>query len=199
MPQINNLAGSFGARGFVVLAINLGQSISICQTYQNNYPNILVLRDTNYAVWTTYNINNYIPCNYLLDHDLDQTVDYRGTGYNHSTYSNRMQNLLSPVSVALTPYNTQVQAGGVLTLDLVRQNWTAQTQTYWIKLAMDAPVGNMYKPRQLSQGGNTTRTKNLNYTVPYGTPIGYYEVRCLIGLPPGDLWYKEWYDVEVIP
>mgnify|MGYP003573440541 FL=1 len=162
-----------------------------------------MLRDTNYVAWNKYVINNYIPLNYLIGHDLDQIVDYRSEGYNHSLYTNRMKNLLSPVSLELTPYNTQVQAGGVLNFDLVRHNWESTTQVYWIKLSLEQPGGgfaNLYKtPRKLTMPGNQVHTKNLNYTMPAGTPIGIYTMKCLIGLPPADLWYLETFDVEVIP
>ena len=46
MPQINTFARDWGDRGLVVLGINLWQSQSIVQTYQNQYPEILMLKDS---------------------------------------------------------------------------------------------------------------------------------------------------------
>jgi hypothetical protein len=112
-----------------------------------------------------------------------------------------MKNLLSPVSLQLTPYNTVVPAGGTLNFDLVRQNWETTTEVYWIKLDWNlaGSYSDMYSARKLTQAGSTIKTKNLNKKVPNWASMGIYTVRCRIGLPPDDLWYKESFDFEVIP
>jgi hypothetical protein len=69
-------------QGYVPLAINLGQSVSIVKTYARQYT-FPFLRDPSSVAWNLYNINNYIPLNYVLD--TAQIVVGRMASWNETT------------------------------------------------------------------------------------------------------------------
>ena len=118
LPQVNSLAGSLAERGFVVLGINLYEDKNTVLSFQNQYPDILFLRDTNGTVFNTYMKNGGIPLNYLIDHDVQQTIDYSMEGYNQFLFQSRIMSLLSDVSVNLSPDSSTYQRGGLLGFDV---------------------------------------------------------------------------------
>jgi hypothetical protein len=185
----------------VVLGINLWQSQSIVVDYQNRYPSILMLKDSG-SVWNNYRINGYIPLNYLLDHDLDQTVDYRMEGYSHSTFTSRILSLMSDVSVALTPSSSTYQRGGKLTYDVTFQNWATASRMFYVLMEADLPNGNTARlgsPSKVTLNASQILTVPKSHNIPTTVPLGFYTYRMQIGLPPADLWFQETFEFEIVP
>lgn len=200
-PDLDAMAATYKDRGLVVLGLNILQTGQTTQTYQNYYPNILMLKDPYGIVWDVYKTSGSIPLNYIIGHNVQQKVKYRKVGWDETAVENKINNLFSPVSLELIPYNTTLNPGDTLTFDLYRKNWTPDTQTYKIKIDFLLPAGgrqNLWPVRTLSMPGDQVHTKNLNYTMSSSAPLGSYRCRCLIGYP-GQLWYMDWFPLEVIP
>jgi len=204
LPQIDTLAATYGDRGFVVLGINLWESPSTVQTYQNNYPDILMLHDVSGSVWDVYKIGGFIPLNYLLDHDFDQTVDYRSEGYSHGTISTRVLNLLSPVSVDLTLASPTIQQGTSLDYTVVLENHTASAQSFFAVVDVKLPSGSFFplypSAFSLTLSASEVKTYNPSYPLPGGGPaIGTYDLRVQLGTYPPELWMTDSETFEIVP
>lgn len=203
MPQIDGIASTYADRGVVVMGINYKESLGIVQNYQNMYPNILMLRDTSGSVYNQYRQNGYIPLNYVIDHDLSQTVLFWMEGYSHSTIQNKIINALSDVSVNLTPFSTQIPLGTQLQFDITVENHiTGAGRFCYMLLQAETPSGGSV------QVGNVTtlnlapaevRVINKNLTIPVTAPLGTYRMKALLGMPPSSLWTMDFFDFDIVP
>lgn len=185
----------------MVLGINLWQSQSIVLQYQNMYPEILMLKDSG-NVWNTWKIGGYIPLNYLINHDMDMTVDYRMEGFSQSTFSTRIQNALSDVSVELTPASYTYQQNGSLVYDITLHNWVAGVRNFYILLEADTPNGQTVRlapPKSLTLNPSQILTIPMTHAIPGSAPLGVYTYRAQIGLPPNVLWFRETFEFEIVP
>ena len=201
LPQVNSLAGSLAERGFVVLGINLYEDKNTVLSFQNQYPDILFLRDTNGAVFNTYMKNGGIPLNYLIDHDVHQTIDYSMEGYNQFLFQSRIMSLLSDVSVNLFPDSSTYHRGGLLGFDVKIENWQKDSRTFYSLVDVRLPQGvyyPLYPPVPQTLAGNASRTVRIDYSLPQVAPLGDYLLRTRIGLP-GDLWMTDTFSFEVVP
>jgi len=90
----------YKAYGFIPLGINLWQDWSIVRYYasQYTYP---FYRDAGTA-WNLYNINNYIPVNYVID--PDGIVRYATTGFSESAIRAIIETYLSGISEHTTEF-----------------------------------------------------------------------------------------------
>ena len=77
---------------YMPLAIGLGQSQAILKQYAQNY-GITVLNDAGFSVWGQYNINNYIPVNYVID--PYDTVRYGAATWNEGTIRSYLEQYLT--------------------------------------------------------------------------------------------------------
>ncbi len=61
-----------------ILVANIGEAMSITKYIQRTY-NIEspCLNDQNYSLWNAYKWDNYIPSNFIIQRDQDQTLFYR--------------------------------------------------------------------------------------------------------------------------
>ncbi len=201
MPQIDGIAADYADQGVVVLGINYRESQTIVQNYQNNYPNILMLKDTYGTVYNLYRQNGYIPLNYVLDHDLRQTVDYWMEGYSHATIVNRINNLLSDVTLMLVPDAESFSQGGTVGFDLNFTNWnTTDSKSFLVALDVKLPSGGYLfldkLPVQLDPGEELTLRQDI--PVPGNAPLNTYMMRARLGLK-GDLWNGDSFHFEIVP
>jgi len=200
---INGWASTYGDRGLVVLGINLWQSQSIVQQYQNQNPNILMLKDSG-SVWNTWYIGGYIPLNYIVGHDLDQTVEYRAEGFNSSAILNKIKSLLSDVSVVLTLDSPTFQQGSSIGFSVELENHATTSQSFFAIIDVETTTGSYYQlyptfPLTLNVGVNPTYP--LTYPLPTGVPaLGNYTMRVRLGIgPPAELWMTDSEPSEIVP
>jgi hypothetical protein len=181
----------------VVIAVNLFESKSLVQNYQNLYPNILMLRGTS-AVWNQYKINNAIPTNYVIGHELNQIVDFRMEGYSHTLITNRLKDLVSDVNIIMTSGQPSYQVGTPLDLNIEFKNWSSSTQDFYAIFQVGV-LGTYYTMIPLTNivvAPTSSYHFPLTNTVPLNTPPEIYTLRVIIGVT-GDLWYIEKMDVEI--
>jgi len=185
----------------VVLGINLWEAQGTVQNYQNQYPNILMLMDPG-TVWAVYKQGGYIPLNYVIDHNLNQTIDYWSEGYTHSTIESHIVNLLSDVSVDAQMDAYTYHKGAYLGFDLVLTNWAAVNRTVYMLIDIEMPNSSYYAvggATAVSLSAGQVRTIRKNLPIPTTAPTGDYMLRVRLGLPPADLWFAEYADFEIVP
>lgn len=187
-----------------MLGINLWESAGTVQSYQTTYPHILMLHDVSGSVWDVYKIGGFIPLNYLLDHDFDQTVDYRSEGYNHGTLSIRIENLLSPVSVDLSLWAPTFQQGTSLDYTVELENHSSSSSSFFAVVDVKLPSGSYFSlyPSAfgLTLSAGEIKTYSPSYPLPVGgPPIGSYDLRVQIGTYPPDLWMTDSESFAIIP
>ena len=201
MPQINQIARDYRERGVSVLAMNYMESLSTVQTYQNMYPDLLMLRDTTGSAYSTYRQNGYIPLNYVIDHDMQQTIDYWMEGYNHSTILNRITNLLSDVTAKVQLDAPSFPRGTNLGFDVVVTNWIPANRTVYMMVDIELPSGGYFAlgTTQLNLSASEVRIIPYDMTIPLTAPLGDFTVRARLGMPPMDLWNADYGDFEITP
>lgn len=177
--------------------MNLWQSQSIIQQYQNMYPDVLMLRDSG-SVWNQYRKNGYIPLNYVIGHELNQLVDYSMEGYNHTIITNRLKALVSDVSVNLTSGQTSYQIGTPLDLNMEFKNWSTVTQDCYaiIQVGYANKYYSLFPLTHLVVAPSSSENIPITSTVPLSTPPETYTLRVILGVT-GDLWYIEKMDVTI--
>jgi hypothetical protein len=199
LPLIESLQEEYAPRKLVVLGINLWESWTIIQQYQNMYPEILMLRDAG-PVWNLYVQNNYIPLNYVIT--PEQTVDYFMEGYTHSIIENHIVNLLPDVTIALTPEATTVPQGGVLTYNATLTNWEGAAENIYAVTEVTLPGGatvTLLGPVPLTLDPYETISVNIDHDIPLGVPLGSYGYTGTIGtFPPADLMDWSTFTFEVV-
>ena len=202
MPQINTIAQDYAAKGVKGLGLNYMESLSTVQTYQNWYPNILMLRDSSGSVYSSYRQNGYIPLNYVIDHDMDQTVRYWMEGYNNTTIKNQIENNLADVTANMDPAATSFQRGTQCVFDIEVTNWMNSNRTVYMLLDVELPSGG-YRSLGPTQQLNLTALQVMldphAHNIPMAAPLGSYRMRVRLGMPPADLWNADYFDFEVTP
>lgn len=184
------------------MALNYMEGLSTVQTYQNMYPNILMLRDSSGSVYNTYRQNGYIPLNYTIDHDLDQTVDFWMEGYNNTTITNRIDNLLADVTVNMDPDASSFQRGTTLGFDVNVTNWINANRTCYMLIDIEMTTGGYYPlggAQQLTLSPLEVRLIRHDDLIPMIAPLGDYTMRARLGSPPTDLWCADYFDFTVTP
>jgi signal peptidase I len=193
------LQQTYAPRKLVVLAVNLWQSWSIIESYQNMYPDLLMLRDSG-SVWSDYVQNSYIPLNYVIT--PEQTVDYFMEGYNQAVIQNHILNLLPDVTIVLTPEAESVPQGGVLTFDATLTNWEGATESIYALTQVTLPGGQtvtLLGPIPVTVDPYETISVDLHHDIPLGAPLGSYQYIGKIGTyPPVDLMDSSKFDFEVV-
>jgi len=81
---------------YVALAMGLQQSAAILKQYATNYPGVVVLNDASLTAWNLYNINSYIPLNYVVD--PNDTVRYGQSTWNEAVIRSTIEQYLTGVS-----------------------------------------------------------------------------------------------------
>jgi len=201
LPQINALGASLAEEGGLVIGINYKEPLGTVQYYQNLYPNILMLCDYSGGVYSRYRQNGYIPLNYVIDHDLDQTIDYWMEGYNHSVITGKMNALLPDVSVVLDPDSYTYNRGGSLGFDATLYNWTGSNQSLYLLIDVELPSGSYYEVSTESINLSPNQTKVIAYdlNIPGAAPLGDYRMRVRLGTPPANLWNADFFNFEMVP
>lgn len=202
MPQINTIGLEDAERGVVVIGVNYKESLSIVQNYQNMYPGILMLMDPAGAHYSLYRYNGYIPLNYVIGHDIQQTVDYRMEGYSHGTITSRINALMSDVTVTLVPDSAIFQRGGNLGFDLEYTNWSNSTKNVATLLDVELPSENYrdLETSQVSLNAGQTIVLRQDLHIPGQAPLGdTYRMRSLLGKAPNDLWNGDSFHFEITP
>lgn len=193
------MAVEFGERKFVVLGVNLWETWSIIEDYQNTYPNVLMLRDGG-AVWNIYRQNGYIPLNYVITQE--RIVDYFMEGYTDAIIRGRVLNLLPDVTIVLAPEATVVPQGGVLTFNATLTNWEGATENIYALTQVTLPGGGTFTllgPVPVTVDPYETISVNLHHDIPLGAPLGSYLYEGKIGTyPPADLMDSSKFTFEVV-
>ncbi len=184
-----------------MIAPNYKESHSIVQSYQDLYPNILMLEDTDGTAYGLYRYTGYIPLNYVIDHDLWQTVDYRMEGYNDQVIRSHIDGLLSDVVATITADSETYSPGGNLGFDLHYHNWGAATHSVYTTLDVKLPEGGYLnvETSELSLDPGETVTLRQDLTIPGAAPLDSYVMRIRLGLPPNDMWSSDYFDFELVP
>ncbi len=196
------MASGYSERGLLVLGVNNGEPLSIVKAFQIQYPNVLFLRDPQSSVFDLYKKPGAsIPLNYLIDHDVLQTIDYSMEGFNLFLIQSRMMALLSDIGLILTTDSTTFQPGTLLGFDLDCKNWTASPSVFFriidVKLSSSFYY-QLYPPLQMTLGPNEIRNVRFDFPLPMQAPLGDFTLRVRAGLP-GDLWNADFSRFEIVP
>ncbi len=200
MPQIDAIAADYADRGVVVLGVNYKESHATVQSMQEQYPDILMLEDPKGDAYALYRWNGYIPLNYVLDHDVQQTVDYRMEGYDDSVIRGRIEALLAAVTVKLIPDGGSFQPGGNLGFDLEFHNWGGESESVAWDLTALLPGGSdlPVDAALLDLAPGQTWTLRQDLAIPGAAPLERYKMRCRVGQQPYDLWNMDYFDFELV-
>lgn len=184
-----------------MLGLNYQESQTIVQNFQNSYPYILMLKDTSGSVYGKYRQNGYIPLNYLIDHDLSQSVVYWSEGYSHSTMLNKINATVADVTANLAPDASSYPRGGTLGFDVEVTNWIAANRYVYMLLDIEMPAGNYYpvQTTPLNLTPSEFRIIRKDLPIPMSAPIGSYMLRVRLGMPPADLWNLDTADFNITP
>jgi hypothetical protein len=182
-------------RKFTILGINLWESWTIVQNYQNTYPGIIMLRDSG-PLWNVYGQNGYIPLNYVLT--KDQIIDFWMEGFNEFQMRNHIESCFSPVEVVAVNDGVPIPQGGVLTFDVTLHNFESSQQTFYAQTDVTLPGGTtivMVGPIQVTLNANQELTVPISHDIPGFAPLGTYGYSVKIGTyPPAEL--MDWSDFE---
>jgi hypothetical protein len=196
------MASGFSDRGFLILAVNNGEPLATVQTYQNQYANLLFLVDPNSSAFNLYKKpGGSIPLNYLIDHDMQQTINYSMEGFNLFLFQSRVIALLSDVGLLLAADSSAYQPGTMLGFDLDYKNWKSSQNVFFRLIDVKLPSGSyfsLYPPVQITLGPNEIRNVRYDFPLPALAPLGNYVLRVRAG-QPGDLWNADFCMFEIIP
>lgn|GEM_PF-1355705 len=200
MPHLNDIAIEFEAKGIEVIAINLQEDLSVVQSYQESYPGILFLVD-NGTVWDDYYQNNYIPLNYVLNHDFAQTVEYWKEGYYEDEIHNTINDVRSRLVVTLQPNGDNFGPGDSISYDVAVKSWTLLPIEAYVVVEAVFPGGGTLSLGRAYLHFNLGETKAFQrqHVIPLDAPAGEYTIRARVGLPPDDLWSADGFAFTVTP
>lgn len=184
----------------MVLALNGYDNINTIRTYQNMYPDVLMLRDPNWGVYQLYRQNGYIPLNYVLTQEL--IVDYFMEGFSEGIIRNHIENLLAPVTVVLSYDGSPVPQGGTLSFDVTLTNWENTEQTFYALTEVTLPGGTtviLLGPVEITLDANQEVTVPLQHNIPLAAPLGMYEYTGMLGtFPPPEVMDYSSFEFEVV-
>lgn len=200
MPQLNDIAAEFAAKGIRIITLNYQESLSIVQNYQNSYPDMLFLLDDG-SIYSLYAQNNYIPLNYVLNHDFDQTVEYWKEGFNEDEILDTIDAVRSRLVVTLSPGGDSFGPGDTIGYDVAVKSWTLMPIEAYVVVEAIFPggeslsLGRAYLHFTLGE----TKTFQRQHVIPLDAPEGDYSIQALVGLPPADLWSADGFEFSVVP
>jgi len=186
--------------GIKIIAINLQESLEIVQGYQDSYPAILFLMD-NGTVWDDYLQNNYIPLNYVLNHDLAQTVEYWEEGYYEDQVLDTINAVRSRLVATLAPGADTYALGEMLGYDVAVTSWTLMPIEAYVVVDAILPTGVTKRLGMAYLHFTLGETKAFprEHLIPMNVPVGDYRVRVQVGMPPDDLWSADFFEFTVTP
>jgi len=200
LPRLQAMAEDYGPRKFVMLALNAYDSQATIKTYQDLFPDVLMLMDPDWKIHDVYAQNGFIPLNYVIT--PGQTVDYFEEGFDEAMVRSHIENLLPEVTVVLTPDVVTVPQGGTLSFDVDLVNWESSAQSFYALTEVEVPNGHTYTimgPVPLTMNGNAQISTNLQHNVPVGTPLGMYTYTAKLGTgPPVELMDVSIFTFEVV-
>ena len=200
MPQLHDIATEFAAKGVKVITLNYQENLSIVQSYQESYPNILFLLDDG-SIYSLYAQNNYIPLNYVLNHDYAQTVEFWEEGYTESQVLATINAVRSKLVATLIPGDDTYALGEMLTYDIQVQSWTLMPTAAYVVVEAILPNGTTRRLGMANLHFTLGETKVIprQHLIPMSVPTGDYKIRVQVGLPPGDLWSADWFEFTATP
>jgi hypothetical protein len=164
----------YGAQGFEPLAINLGENMNTVKVYARAY-GFQFLRDPG-TVWGLYNINNYIPLNYVID--TAGVVLYGATGFNESVIRAYIEASLPPTGIS--------EGNAEKPLSLVSVSPSPANRPTTISFSL--PRSGNVAVRIYSSSGNLVRTV-LDRTLNAGTSSVMWDLRDNAGSRVADGMY----------
>lgn len=193
------MAADYAGQKLVVLGLNYQESLQIVQTYQDMYPNIIMLRDAAGTIYQRYRQNGYIPLNYVVTQE--QTVDWWMEGFNESIMRNHIEALLPAVTVVLENDGVPVPQGGELSFDVTVHNWENTAQTFYALTQVTLPGGatvTLMGPLQLTLDAGQELSVTLTEDIPGMAPLGIYTFEAKLGTyPPVELMDSSSFEFEV--
>ncbi len=193
------MAGDYAGQKLVVLGLNYMESLSIVQSYQNQNPNIIMLRDSAGTIYQRYAQNGYIPLNYVITQE--QTVHWWMEGFNESLMRNNIEQLLPEVTVVLEHDGVPVPQGGVLSFDITLHNWESTMETFYALTQVTLPGGatvTLMGPIELTLDPGQELSITLTEDIPLMAPLGTYTYEAKLGTyPPADLMDSSSFEFEV--
>ena len=105
------------------------------------------------------------------------------------------------LTLYLTPDTKEVSPGDELGVTYTAINRWDSPEAFWLLSQVLLPGGsslNILGPDQYTLPANYTAQVHITHPVPNITPIGMYEYRSLIGVPPGTLYDEDSFTFKVI-
>ena len=200
MPHLGDISTDYAGKGIQIIALNYGENLSIVQGYQDTYPDILFLLDDG-SIYTEYIQNNYIPLNYVLNHDYAQTVEYWEEGYTESLVLGTINDIRSPLVATLHPQADTYALGETIGYEVKVKSWSLMPQQAYVVVDAVLPAGNTRRLRTayLSFTFSEEKTFGLQHVIPMDVPTGDFKIRVTVGLPPDDLWSADTFDFTISP
>jgi hypothetical protein len=105
------------------------------------------------------------------------------------------------MTLYLTPDETEVSPGGMLSVFCTVINRWAQPEPFWVLTEATLPNGNpktIMGPDQYTLPAETTVRKHLTHNVPGAAPLGQYGYGSKIGVPPSTLYGEDSFTFWVV-
>ncbi len=200
MPQLGTIATDYAAKGIQIIALNYQESLSIVQGYQDTYPDILFLLDDG-SIYAQYAQNNYIPLNYVLNHDMVQTVEYWEEGYNEGQVLDTINAVRSKLVATLVQGDDTYALGETLSYDVHVQSWTLMPTAAYVVVDAILPTGTTRRLGVAYLHFTLGETKVIprEHVIPMNVPTGNYRIRVQVGLPTNDLWSADYFEFTATP
>lgn len=200
MPHLESIATDYAAKGIRIIALNYQESLSIVQGYQDTYPDILFLLDDG-SIYSLYAQNYYIPLNYVLNHDFDQTVEFWEEGYNEQQVLDTINAVRSKLVATLVPGDSTYALGETLTYDINVKSWTLMPIAAYVVVDAILPTGTTRRLGMAYLHFTLGETKVIPraHLIPMNVPTGDYRIRVQVGMPPGDLWSADYFEFTATP
>ncbi len=200
MPQLGAIATDYAAKGIQIIALNYQESLGIVQGYQDTYPDILFLLDDG-SIYSLYAQNNYIPLNYVLNHDYAQTVEFWEEGYTESQVLATINAVRSKLVATILPQADSYALGETISYDVKVKSWTLMPIAAYVVVEAVFPAGNTRRLAMAYLDFTLSEEKMFNkeHVIPMDVPTGDYKIRVQVGLPPDDLWSADYFDFAIAP
>jgi hypothetical protein len=200
LPHLGDIAVDYQEKGIQIIALNYQESVGIVQGYQNTYPEILFLLDDS-SIYSLYAQNNYIPLNYVLNHDFDQTVEYWEEGFDEDAVLGTVNDVRSDLVATLYPEADSYAPGETIGYNLKLKSWTLMPVGAYVVLDAVFPSGNTQRLKMAYLNFTLSEEKmfGLQQVIPMDVPSGDFKIRVQVGMPPGDLWSADYFDFTITP
>ncbi len=201
MPELQAIWEDYRADGLEIIAVNLAEPLSLVLPYARQY-DFLFLLDADQSTWSLYRQGGYIPLNYVLDNDPEQTVvgwmegfnDQQVRGWIDQVVTDRPKLALQAFSLIDTLGNGDGWADPGETVELVvsvrNQPGYTDADSVSLKIRTDDPglvlLDSLATIDQIPAGSTRNHEDDPFSLEVLSSPLHFADLELLISAQPGD-------------